>query len=161
MADIFAVVADAHRRDLLAVLHRRAEPGGSASGEISVSELVAELALSQPTVSKHLKVLRDAGLVSVREKGQHRYYRLEAAPLSTIEDWVAQFATSDASTDAALPADSRTDAVPTTDAAPAAAAASSPTARGAKALAEFVGKCAADVRFRFSPAAGSVRRPRR
>src|ERR1700710_2522448 len=52
---------------------------GAPMGEVSVSELVALLELSQPTVSKHLKVLRDAGLVSVREVGQHRYYGLEAA----------------------------------------------------------------------------------
>jgi DNA-binding transcriptional ArsR family regulator len=46
-------------------------------------------------VSKHLKVLREAGLVSVREEGQHRYYRLDATPLEAIEDWVIPFTASD------------------------------------------------------------------
>lgn len=79
MADIFDVVADPTRRDLLRVLlDRRAVPE-APTGEISVSELVQTLGISQPTVSKHLRVLRDSGLVSVREEGQHRYYRLEPA----------------------------------------------------------------------------------
>ncbi len=90
MADIFAVVADPTRRELLGILlRRRTEP--IASGDASVSELVAELALSQPTVSKHLKVLREAGLVTVREKGQHRYYRIEPDGLAGVGAWVAPF----------------------------------------------------------------------
>jgi ArsR family transcriptional regulator len=64
-------------------------------GESSVSELVSALDLSQPTVSKHLKVLRDAGLAGVREEGQHRFYRLEAAALEEIEDWVIPFLSAD------------------------------------------------------------------
>ncbi|RIJ51894.1 ArsR family transcriptional regulator [Clavibacter lycopersici] len=91
MADIFDVVADPTRRDLLRVLlDRRAVPE-APTGEISVSELVQTLAISQPTVSKHLRVLRDIGLVSVREEGQHRYYRLEPAPLEALDAWVAPF----------------------------------------------------------------------
>jgi ArsR family transcriptional regulator len=90
MADIFAVVADHTRRELLGILLRRRSEG-IASGDASVSELVAELALSQPTVSKHLKVLREAGLVTVREKGQHRYYRLEPDGLSGVGEWVGPF----------------------------------------------------------------------
>ncbi len=60
-------------------------------GETSVGELVEALGLSQPTVSKHLKVLRDHGLVTVREDGQHRHYRLDIAPLEQLEDWLVPF----------------------------------------------------------------------
>ncbi|MFF2370572.1 ArsR/SmtB family transcription factor [Agromyces sp. NPDC058110] len=101
MADIFDVVADATRRDILAVLLERESVSPESNGEISVSEIVAALGLSQPTVSKHLKVLREAGLVSVREEGQHRYYRLDRGPLETLEDWLIPFTSSDAAADAA------------------------------------------------------------
>jgi DNA-binding transcriptional ArsR family regulator len=84
MADIFDVLADGTRRELLSRLERRA-------GEVSVSELVTELGISQPTVSKHLKVLRDAGLVAVRDEGQHRYYRLDRAPFAELERWLEPF----------------------------------------------------------------------
>jgi ArsR family transcriptional regulator, arsenate/arsenite/antimonite-responsive transcriptional repressor len=86
MADIFDVVADATRREILQVLHDCGSAG--AAGEISVSQIVGRLELSQPTVSKHLRVLREAGLVRVREKGQHRYYSLDTAPLEAVEDWL-------------------------------------------------------------------------
>ena len=56
-----------------------------------MSDIVGNLGLSQPTVSKHLKVLRESGLVSVREEGQHRYYHLDYAPLEAIEDWLIPF----------------------------------------------------------------------
>ena len=92
MADIFDVVADATRRDLL---HALLERHGSASGEISVGELVERLGVSQPTVSKHLKVLREHGMVTVREEGQHRYYRLESSPLEELEDWLIPFLSAD------------------------------------------------------------------
>jgi DNA-binding transcriptional ArsR family regulator len=95
MADIFDVIADPTRREILAVLLDRHTNAVHAVGEISVSEIVARLELSQPTVSKHLKVLREAGLVSVREEGQHRYYRLDSAPLEAVEDWVIPFTASD------------------------------------------------------------------
>ena len=84
MADIFDVLADGTRRELLSRLERRA-------GEVSVSELVTELGISQPTVSKHLKVLREAGLVAVRDEGQHRYYRLDRAPFGELERWLEPF----------------------------------------------------------------------
>lgn len=87
MPDIFGVIADATRRDILRVLLDRHTQGG----EISVSEIVAQLEMSQPTVSKHLKVLRDAELVTVREEGQHRYYSLNAEPLEMVEDFVIPF----------------------------------------------------------------------
>ena len=83
MADIFDVVSDPTRRELMLALLEK--------GETSVGELVERLGLSQPTVSKHLKVLRDHELVSVREDGQHRYYRLDAAPLEAVEDFLEQF----------------------------------------------------------------------
>jgi DNA-binding transcriptional ArsR family regulator len=95
MADIFDVIADPTRRDILRVLLDRNTDAAHSVGEISVSEIVATLELSQPTVSKHLKVLREAGLVSVREEGQHRYYSLDAGPLVTVEDWIIPFTASD------------------------------------------------------------------
>ncbi|BDZ65006.1 ArsR/SmtB family transcription factor [Agromyces mangrovi Wang et al. 2018] len=91
MADIFDVVADSTRREILGVLRERAEVAGDGVGELSVSDIVAALGLSQPTVSKHLKVLREAGLAQVREEGQHRYYHLVAEPLEHIEDWLYPF----------------------------------------------------------------------
>lgn len=83
MADIFDVVSDPTRRELMVALLER--------GETSVGELVERLGLSQPTVSKHLKVLRDHSLVTVREEGQHRYYRLDITPLEQVEDWLVPF----------------------------------------------------------------------
>lgn len=95
MADIFDVVADPTRRELLQVLLERYLTSDSEAGEISVGELVDKLGLSQPTVSKHLKVLRDSDLVTVREEGQHRYYRLDSAPLEVLEDWLIPFLSAD------------------------------------------------------------------
>jgi len=83
MADIFDVVSDPTRRDLMVALRE--------GGELSVGQLVERLGLSQPTVSKHLKVLRDHGLVGVREEGQHRYYRLDGSALGDLTDWLAPF----------------------------------------------------------------------
>jgi len=102
MADIFDVIADPTRRDLMAVLLDRYVSLSSDSGEISVGDIVEHLGLSQPTVSKHLKVLRDHGLVTVREDGQHRYYRLDAAPLEDVEDWLVPYLSADFDDDAAL-----------------------------------------------------------
>ena len=95
MADIFDVVADATRRVLLSLLLERYVAPDSDNGELSVSEIVERLGLSQPTVSKHLKVLRDHGLVAVREQGQHRYYSLDPLPLEELEDWLIPFLTAD------------------------------------------------------------------
>jgi len=102
MADIFDVLADGTRRELLSRLERHA-------GEVSVTELVTELGISQPTVSKHLKVLREHGLVAVREEGQHRYYRLDRAPLDEVGEWLAPFVGT-GSGDSAVPARSEADA---------------------------------------------------
>ncbi len=88
MADIFGVIADATRRDILRLLLDRSVTGEQGT---SVSHIVSELGVSQPTVSKHLKVLREAELVSVREDGQHRFYSLSAAPLVEVEDWLLPF----------------------------------------------------------------------
>lgn len=83
MADIFDVIADPTRRELMAALRD--------GDELSVGQMVERLGLSQPTVSKHLRVLREHGVVTVRENGQHRYYRVDASPLSTVESWLLPF----------------------------------------------------------------------
>ena len=69
-ADVFNAVAEPRRRELLDVL---------AGGERPVNDLVASLGLAQPQVSKHLKVLREVGLVDVRDEGRQRVYRLNEA----------------------------------------------------------------------------------
>ena len=84
MADIFDVLADGTRREILRQLLE-------SRGELAVSDLVNELGIAQPTVSKHLKVLREHGLVGVREEGQHRYYHLDASPLEEVEVWLEPF----------------------------------------------------------------------
>ncbi len=88
MADIFDVIADGTRREILQILLSRSSSG---DGGTSVSQIVHELGVSQPTVSKHLKVLREADLVTVREEGQHRYYSLQSTPLETVDDWLVPF----------------------------------------------------------------------
>jgi ArsR family transcriptional regulator, arsenate/arsenite/antimonite-responsive transcriptional repressor len=86
MADIYEAIADATRRQLLEELLGAQLAGGA--GELTVSELVAATNLGQPTVSKHLKTLREVGLVSVREEGQKRFYTVTPEPLEEIEDWI-------------------------------------------------------------------------
>lgn len=88
MADIFDVIADGTRREILQLLLRRSSEADTGT---SVSQIVAALGVSQPTVSKHLKVLREAGLVSVREEGQHRFYSLSPEPLEQVDDWLVPF----------------------------------------------------------------------
>lgn len=78
----FAVLAEPTRRDILDLLRARERP---------VGELVERLGLSQPAVSKHLRVLRDAGLVDVRPDAQRRVYRLRPEPLAEIDDWLAPY----------------------------------------------------------------------
>ena len=80
--DAFNAVAEPRRRQILDVL---------ADGELSVTDLVARLGLSQPLVSKHLRVLREVGLVHVRDIGRQRLYRLDAGPLRSITEWLAPF----------------------------------------------------------------------
>ena len=79
---VFAVLAEPHRRRILDVLRQ---------GECAVTDLVAELGLSQPGVSKHLRVLREAGLVEVRVDAQRRLYRLRPEPLREIDDWLTPY----------------------------------------------------------------------
>jgi DNA-binding transcriptional ArsR family regulator len=98
MADIFDVIADGTRRDILQLLLDRSVGGERGT---SVSYIVQSLGVSQPTVSKHLKVLRDAELVSVREEGQHRYYSISAAPLDEVDDWLVPFFALDEQDDSA------------------------------------------------------------
>jgi len=80
--DAFNAVAEPRRRQILDLL---------AGGERSVGDLVERLGLSQPLVSKHLRVLREVGLVQVRDEGRQRLYRLDARPLQSIADWVRPF----------------------------------------------------------------------
>jgi DNA-binding transcriptional ArsR family regulator len=82
MATAFAVLADPHRRQLLDLLR---------TGERPVNELVDQLGLSQPGVSKHLRVLREAGLVTVRHEAQRRWYGLSPGPLAEIDAWLAPY----------------------------------------------------------------------
>ena len=89
MADLFDVIADPTRRELLRALLEQSQADGT--GEVSVGELVSQLSLSQPTVSKHLKTLRDFSLVTVREQGQHRYYKLDATKLEPVAEWLGGF----------------------------------------------------------------------
>ncbi len=95
MADIFDVISDPTRREVLGALLDQYVSTESETGELSVGELVDRLGLTQPTVSKHLRVLRDHGVVTVREEGQHRYYRLDATPLEVVEDWLIPFLSAD------------------------------------------------------------------
>jgi DNA-binding transcriptional ArsR family regulator len=81
-AATFAVVAEPTRRRILDLLRERAR---------SVGELVDQLGLSQPGVSKHLRVLREAGLVAVRRDAQRRWYELRAEPLEEIDDWLEPY----------------------------------------------------------------------
>lgn len=89
MADIFEAVADSTRRQLLETLLGSHLIGGT--GELTVTELVERTGIGQPTVSKHLKTLREVGLVSAREEGQKRYYSVTPEPLEAIEDWMIGF----------------------------------------------------------------------
>ena len=80
--DAFNAVAEPRRRAILDVL---------AGGERPVNDLVQELGLGQPQVSKHLRVLREVGAVDVREDGRQRLYRLNGQALKPIHDWVKAY----------------------------------------------------------------------
>jgi DNA-binding transcriptional ArsR family regulator len=82
MEAAFDVLAEPNRRRILDLLLDRERP---------VGELVDALTVSQPAVSKHLRVLRDAGLVESRVDAQRRLYRVRAAPLREIDDWLAPY----------------------------------------------------------------------
>jgi DNA-binding transcriptional ArsR family regulator len=80
--DAFNAVAEPRRRQILDVL---------AEGERSVNEIVAEIPVSQPQVSKHLQVLKEVGLVRSRSAGRHRLYRVEPLALKPIRDWLEDY----------------------------------------------------------------------
>lgn len=79
--DVFGVLAEPHRRT---ILDRLAEGDGA-----SVGDLVDLLGITQPAVSKHLRVMREAGLVRAVPDGQRRIYRLDTAPLREVDHWLA------------------------------------------------------------------------
>ena len=89
MADIFEAIADPTRRQLMETILSSSLAGGP--GELTVTELVEKTGFGQPTVSKHLKTLREVGLVSAREEGQKRFYSVTPEPLEEIEDWMINF----------------------------------------------------------------------
>lgn len=78
---VFEALADPHRRRLLELL---------AAGERSAGELAAEFAITRPGVSRHLRVLREAGLVRARGEGQRRLYSVDPAPLAEVDDWLGR-----------------------------------------------------------------------
>ena len=79
---LFDVIAEPNRRRILDLLREHERP---------VRDLVEALAVSQPAVSKHLRVLRDAGLVEARTDAQRRVYRVRAEPLHSIDEWLAPY----------------------------------------------------------------------
>jgi DNA-binding transcriptional ArsR family regulator len=81
-SDVFNAIADGHRREVLDAL---------IAGEKAVGEIVNELSMSQPQVSKHLRVLSEVGLVMCRAEGRRRLYRLEPARLRPLREWLAAY----------------------------------------------------------------------
>ena len=79
---MFEVLVEPRRRRILDLLR---------GGEHTVGDLVSQLGMSQPGVSKHLRILREAGLVKVRADGQRRLYRLRTEPLREIDEWLAPY----------------------------------------------------------------------
>ncbi|RKH14797.1 ArsR family transcriptional regulator [Corallococcus sp. CA053C] len=82
MESSFAIIAEPNRRTILSLL---------ASSECSVGEIEHQLRMSQTSVSKHLRVLRDAGFVEVRVEAQRRVYRLRPEPLMEVDAWLTPF----------------------------------------------------------------------
>jgi DNA-binding transcriptional ArsR family regulator len=80
--DVFNAIADSHRREILDAL---------VGGEMPVGAIVDELAISQPQVSKHLRVLSQVGLVRCRAVGRHRLYRLDPHCLRPLQEWTAKY----------------------------------------------------------------------
>src|SRR5436190_10952197 len=81
-SDVFNAVAEAHRREILDAL---------IAGEKAVGTIVGDLSMSQPQVSKHLRVLSEVGLVKSRAEGRSRLYRLEPGQLQPMHEWLAGF----------------------------------------------------------------------
>ena len=90
-ADAFNAVAEPRRRQILDVLAGRGEAAAKRRREWAVNDLVTRLGLAQPQVSKHLRVLREVGLVEVRDEGRQRMYRLNGESLKPIHDWVKNY----------------------------------------------------------------------
>jgi DNA-binding transcriptional ArsR family regulator len=82
-ADVFNAIAEPRRREVVAVL--------VDGREYAVNEVVVRLRIPQPAVSKHLRVLRNVGVVSMVRRGRHRMYRLNAAELKPVHNWVKTF----------------------------------------------------------------------
>ena len=80
---VFAALANATRRELLRLLR----DGGAQP----VQALAGHFPMQRPSISEHLKVLREVGLVSEQRQGRHRFYRLQAAPLQAIHSWLAAY----------------------------------------------------------------------
>ena len=81
-SDVFNAIAEAHRREILDAL---------ITGEKAVGAIVDDVSMSQPQVSKHLRVLSEVGLVRSRAEGRHRLYRLEPRHLQPMHEWLAKF----------------------------------------------------------------------
>ena len=81
-SDIFNAIGEQDRRRIIGLLVRE---------EMTVNEIVNELQFTQPTVSKHLRVLKEVNVVTVRKEGQHRYYSLHPDAMKPIYDWIAPF----------------------------------------------------------------------
>ena len=82
MESVFEIIAEPNRRAILSLL---------ISSQRSVGDIERQLSMSQPTVSKHLRVLRDAGFVESRIDAQRRLYRLKPGPLQEVDAWLAPF----------------------------------------------------------------------
>ena len=81
-SDVFSAVAEGRRREILVLL---------ATDERPVGDIVATLSLAQPSVSKHLKVLLDVGLVTVRREGRHAFYRTNLQAIRPLHEWTRTF----------------------------------------------------------------------
>ncbi len=81
-SDVFNAIAEAHRRDILDAL---------ITGEKAVGAIVNDLSMSQPQVSKHLRVLSEVGLVRCRREGRRRLYRLEPEHLRPLREWLVKY----------------------------------------------------------------------
>ena len=81
-SDVFNAVGDAHHRAILDVL---------LTGEKAVGAIVGQVSMSQPQVSRHLRVLGEVGLVKCRAEGRHRLYRLDPGQLQPLRDWVTKY----------------------------------------------------------------------
>ena len=82
MASVFEIIAEPNRRAILSLL---------VSSEQTVGDIERQLSMSQPTVSKHLRVLREAGVVEATVDAQRRLYRLKAEQLKEVDEWLAPF----------------------------------------------------------------------